>query len=94
MREEGLEKSNSVKPKYESEDPFMCVYSSRFGVWRLHYRGSVVLIHDAKHYPEARWLEDFYRGMGINVYRINTDIIGEDELAKTLLSRCKRIFKH
>jgi hypothetical protein len=91
LREKRVVKPGSVKPEYKSEDPSMCIYSSRFGVWRLHYGGSVVIIHDAKHYPEARLIEDFYRDNGFNVYRINTDITGEDKLANKLLSRCKKI---
>ena len=94
LREKRVEKPGSVKPEYKSEDPSVCIYSSRFGVWRLHYGGSVVIIHDARHYPEARLIEDFYRDSGFDVYRVNTDIMGEDKLANKLLSRCKKIHEY
>jgi len=83
--------SEEEKSKLIQEKPVFCYYSEISGVWKVHVPSGIVIIHDAKHWLEARELEDFYRDMGFNVFRLNTDIIEEEPIAKKLLMSCPRV---
>jgi hypothetical protein len=82
------------KLKLLEKTPLFCIYSKHSGVWRVIMPNEVVIIHDAKHYPEARDLEDFYKERGFNVYRLDTDIMEDERIARELLARCPRTFKY
>ena len=76
------------------EKPLFCSYHKRFGIWRVHMPDKTVIIHDAKHYLEARLLEDIYREMGRKAYRLNLDVVEDEKIARELLARCPRIFRY